>query len=109
MNSINFKDVLELLVSQNDFVDMKLTAFTNEFLEMTEKGNELDSKEIHFFLLYMQLCELTKELDEELYQYNMPLTTSPLTRDKTYRTKLLTKKDNQDELFQALHESYITG
>ncbi|MDZ5609925.1 hypothetical protein U2I54_23455 [Bacillus pseudomycoides] len=87
---------------------MKLTTSTNKFLEMTEKDNELDSKEIHFFLLYMQLCELTKELNEELYQYNMTLTTSPPTRDETYRTKLLTKKDNRDELFQALHESYIT-
>ncbi|MBY0594982.1 hypothetical protein [Bacillus bingmayongensis] len=87
---------------------MKLTAFTNKFLEMTEKDNELDSKEIHFFLLYMQLCELTKELNEELYQYNMTVTTSPLTIDEMCRTKLLTKKDNQDELFLALHESYIT-
>lgn len=56
----------------------------------------------------MQPCELTKELNEELYQYNMTLTTSPLTRDETYRAKLLTKKDNQDELFQVLHESCIT-
>ncbi|MCI0768024.1 hypothetical protein [Bacillus sp. TL12] len=87
---------------------MKLTKFTNKILEMTEKDYELDSKEIHVFLLYMQPCELTKELNEELYQYNMTLTTSLLTRDETYRTKLLTKKDNQDELFQVLHESYIT-
>ncbi|MBO1582752.1 hypothetical protein [Bacillus sp. XF8] len=87
---------------------MKLTTFTNKFLEMTEKDYELDSKEAHFFLLYMQFCELTTELNEEIHQYNMKLTTSPLTIDEMYRTKLLTKKDNQNELFQALHESYIT-
>nr|WP_240527467.1 hypothetical protein [Bacillus pseudomycoides] len=95
------------MVSQNDFVDMKLTTFTNKFLEMTETDNELDSKETHFFLLYMQLCELITELNEEMHQYNMTLTTSPLTRNESYRTKLLTKKDTQDELFQALNESYL--
>lgn len=108
MIGINFKDLMELLVSQNDFVDMKLTTFTNKFLEMAEKDNELDSKEAHFFLLYMQFCEFTSELSEEIHQYNMTLTTSPLTRDESYRTKLLIKKDTQNELFQALHESYIT-
>lgn len=108
MININFKDIMGLLVSQNDFIDRRLTTFTNKFLEMTEKDNELDSKEAYFFLLYMQFCELTTELNEEIHQYNMTLTTSPLTIDETYRTKLLTKKDNQDELFQALHESYIT-
>lgn len=95
------------MVSQNDFVDMKLTTFTNKFLEMTETDNELDSKETHFFLLHMQLCELTTELNEEMHQYNMTLTTSPLTRNESYRTKLLTKKDTKDELFQALNESYL--
>ncbi|MDM5152519.1 hypothetical protein QUF88_00305 [Bacillus sp. DX1.1] len=86
---------------------MKLTTFTNKFLEMTEKDNELDPKEAHFFLLYIQLCELTTELSEEIRQYNMTLTTSPLTRDVSYRTKLLIKKDTQHELFEALNESYL--
>ncbi|MEK4659724.1 hypothetical protein MHH71_27700 [Bacillus sp. FSL H8-0534] len=95
------------MVSKNDFVDMKLTTFTTKFLEMTEIDNELDSKETHFFLLYVQLWEPTTELNEEMHQYNMTLTTSPLTRNESYRTKQMNKKDTQDKLFQVLNESNL--
>ncbi|KFM95259.1 hypothetical protein DJ93_5640 [Bacillus clarus] len=63
MNLGKFNNSMSLHVSYNDVVDMRLTRFTN------------------FYVLYVQLCEVTTELIKEKRNYNMTLTESPLSID----------------------------
>ncbi|MGG2134611.1 hypothetical protein AB1284_25385 [Bacillus sp. S2(2024)] len=101
-----FNIIMSLHVSYNDFVDMRLTNFTNKFEELNTKDVEIDSNESSFYVLYMQLCEITMELIKETKQHNMTLIENPSSVDEENGKTLLIKKKAQQNLFNKLEESY---
>lgn len=61
-------------VSYSDYIDMKLTSYTDKFVELNYKTSQLNENESEFYVLFLQISEITTELIKEIAEYNMTLT-----------------------------------
>ncbi|HHP1052916.1 hypothetical protein [Bacillus cereus group sp. BfR-BA-01354] len=95
-------------VSYSDYIDMKLTSYTDKFVELNYKTNQLNENESQFYVLFMQISEITTELIKEITKYNMTLTSPFLSVDNRERNELINKKQNHEVLFNKLSVLYKT-
>ncbi len=93
-------------VSYSDYIDMKLTSYTDKFVELNYKTSQLNENESEFYVLFLQISEITTELIKEIAEYNMTLTSPFLSVDNRERNKLVNKKRDHEVLFNKLSILY---
>ncbi|PFY68517.1 hypothetical protein [Bacillus wiedmannii] len=103
-----FNCIMTSHVSYSDYIDMKLTSYTDKFVELNYKTNQLNENESQFYVLFMQISEITTELIKEITKYNMTLTSPFLSVDNRERNELINKKQNYEVLFNKLSVLYKT-
>lgn len=57
-----FNNIMTLHVSYSDYIDMKLTSYTEKFTELNYKESQLNENESQFYVLFLQISEITTEL-----------------------------------------------
>lgn len=92
-------------VSYSDYIDMKLTSYTDKFVELNYKTSQLNENESEFYVLFLQISEITTELIKEIAEYNMTLTSLSFLLT-TERNKLVNKKRDHEVLFNKLSILY---
>lgn len=97
---------MTLHVSYSDYIDMKLTSYTDKFVEFNYKTSQLNENESEFYVLFLQISEITTELIKEIAEYNMTLTSPFLSVDNRERNKLVNKKRGHEVLFNKLSILY---
>jgi hypothetical protein len=104
-----FNSIMTSHVSYSDYIDMKLTSYTDKFVELNYKTSQLNENESQFYVLFLQISEITTELIKEITKYNMTLTSSfPLSVDNRERNELVNKKRDHEILFNKLSVLYKT-
>jgi hypothetical protein len=104
-----FNSIMTSHVSYSDYIDMKLTSYTDKFVELNYKTNQLNENESQFYVLFMQISEITTELiKKEITKYNMTLTSPFLSVDNRERNELVNKKQDYEVLFNKLSILYKT-
>ncbi|WP_242242811.1 hypothetical protein [Bacillus cereus group sp. BfR-BA-01309] len=103
-----FNDIMTSHVSYSDYIDMKLTSYTDKFVELNFKENEMNENESQFYVLFLQISEITSELIKEITTYNMTLTSPFLSVDNQQKNELLKKKRDHKDLFNKLSVLYKT-
>ncbi|MED2688599.1 hypothetical protein [Bacillus toyonensis] len=101
-----FNKIMTLHVSYSDYIDMKLTNYTDKFVEFNYKTSQLNENESEFYVLFLQISEITTELIKEIAEYNMTLTSPFLSVDNRERKKLVNKKRDHEVLFNKLSILY---
>ncbi len=95
-------------VSYSDYIDMKLTSYTDKFVELNYKTSQLNENESQFYVLFLQISEITTELIKEITEYNMTLTSPFLSVDNRERNELVNNKQDHEVLFNKLSVLYKT-
>ncbi|BCC09419.1 hypothetical protein BCM0060_p2085 (plasmid) [Bacillus cereus] len=103
-----FNNIMTLHVSNSDYIDMKLTSYTDKFVELNYKRNQLNEDESQFYVLFLQISEITTELIKEITKYNMTLTPPFFSVDNRERNELVNKKRDHEVLFNKLSVLYKT-
>ncbi|PFN92839.1 hypothetical protein COJ67_01250 [Bacillus thuringiensis] len=103
-----FNDIMTSHVSYSDYIDMKLTSYTDKFVELNFKENEMNENESQFYVLFLQISEITSELIKEITTYNMTLRSPFLSVDNQQKNELLKKKRDHKDLFNKLSVLYKT-
>jgi len=101
-----FNKIMTLHVSYSDYIDMKLTSYTDKFVEFNYKTSQLNENESEFYVLFLQISEITTELIKEIAEYNMTLTSPFLSVDNRERNELVNKKRDHEVLFNKLSILY---
>ncbi|MDY0854283.1 hypothetical protein SPE26_23780 [Bacillus thuringiensis] len=101
-----FNKIMTTHVSYSDYIDMKLTSYTDKFVELNYKTSQLNENESEFYVLFLQISEITTELIKEIAEYNMTLTSPFHSVDNRERNKLVNKKRNHEVLFNKLSIVY---
>ena len=101
-----FNRFMALHVSYSDYIDMKLTSYTDKFVELNYKTSQLNENESEFYVLFLQISEITTELIKEIAEYNMTLTSPFHSVDNRERNKLVNKKRDHEVLFNKLSIVY---
>ncbi|CKF91961.1 Uncharacterised protein [Bacillus paranthracis] len=101
-----FNKIMTTHVSYSDYIDMKLTSYTDKFVELNYKTSQLNENESEFYVLFLQISEITTELIKEIAEYNMTLTSPFLSVDNRERNKLVNKKRDHEVLFNKLSILY---
>ncbi|MED2869097.1 hypothetical protein P4263_26310 [Bacillus thuringiensis] len=107
-NLAEFNSIMTSHVSYRDYIDMKLTSYTDKFVELNYKTSQLNENESQFYVLFLQISEITTELIKEITKYNMTLTSSFLSVDNKGRNELVNKKQDHEVLFNKLSVLYKT-
>ncbi|MDA1764082.1 hypothetical protein PDK32_28035 [Bacillus cereus] len=107
-NLAEFNSIMTSHVSYRDYIDMKLTSYTDKFVELNYKTSQLNENESQFYVLFLQISEITTELIKEITKYNMTLTSSFLSVDNKGRNELENKKQDHEVLFNKLSVLYKT-
>ncbi|WP_161520598.1 hypothetical protein [Bacillus cereus] len=107
-NLAEFNSIMTSHVSYRDYIDMKLTSYTDKFLELNYKTSQLNENESKFYVLFLQISEITTELIKEITKYNMTLTSPFLSVDNKGRNELVNKKQDHEVLFNKLSVLYKT-
>ncbi len=68
----------------------------------------MNENESQFYVLFMQISEITTELIKEITKYNMTLTSPFLSVDNRERNELINKNQNYEVLFNKLSVLYKT-
>lgn len=108
ISSSEFNRFMTLHVSYSDYIDMKLTSYTDKFVELNFKENQMNENESQFYMLFLQISEITSELIKEITTYNMKLTSPFLSVDNQQKNELLKKKRDHKDLFNKLRVLYKT-
>jgi hypothetical protein len=95
-------------VSYSDYIDMKLTSYTDKFVELNFREKQMNENESQFYVLFLQISEITTELIKEITKYNMTLTSPFLSVDNQQKNELLKKKRDHKDLFNKLSVLYKT-
>ncbi|MED1060438.1 hypothetical protein [Bacillus mycoides] len=103
-----FNRFMTLHVSYSDYIDMKLTSYTDKFVELNFKENQMNENESQFYVLFLQISEITTELIKEITKYNMTLTSPFLSVDNRERNELVNKKRDHEVIFNKLSVLYKT-
>ncbi|EJQ04783.1 hypothetical protein IE3_05248 [Bacillus cereus BAG3X2-1] len=103
-----FSSIMTSHVSYSDYIDMKLTSYTDKFVELNYKTSQLNENESQFYVLFLQISEITTELIKEITTYNMTLTSPFLSVDNRERNELVNKKRDHEVLFNKLSVLYKT-
>ncbi|MBE5107389.1 hypothetical protein IGI01_19540 [Bacillus thuringiensis] len=103
-----FNRLMTLHVSYSDYIDMKLTSYTEKFVELNFKENQMNENESQFYVLFLQISEITTELIKEITKYNMTLTSPFLSVDNQQKNELLKKKRDHKNMFNKLSVLYKT-
>jgi hypothetical protein len=103
-----FSSIMTSHVSYSDYIDMKLTSYTDKFVELNYKTSQLNENESQFYVLFLQISEITTELIKEINKYNMTLTAPFLSVDNRERNELVNKKRDHEVLFNKLSVLYKT-
>ncbi|GIX59486.1 hypothetical protein BPADB04_45160 [Bacillus paranthracis] len=101
-----FNKIMTTHVSYSDYIDMKLTSYTDKFVELNYKTSQLNENESEFYVLFLQISEITTELIKEIAEYNMTLTSPFHSVDNRERNKLVNKKRDHEVLFNKLSIVY---
>lgn len=101
-----FSSIMTSHVSYSDYIDMKLTSYTDKFVELNYKTSQLNENESQFYVLFLQISEITTELIKEINKYNMTLTSPFLSVDNRERKELVNKKRDHEVLFNKLSILY---
>lgn len=101
-----FNKIMTTHVSYSDYIDMKLTSYTDKFVELNYKTSQLNENESEFYVLFLQISEITTELIKEIAEYNMTLTSPFHSVDNRERNKLVNKKRGHEILFNKLSIVY---
>ncbi|HDR7767873.1 MULTISPECIES: hypothetical protein [Bacillus cereus group] len=101
-----FNKIMTTHVSYSDYIDMKLTSYTDKFVELSYKTSQLNENESEFYVLFLQISEITTELIKEIAEYNMTLTSPFHSVDNRERNKLVNKKRDHEVLFNKLSIVY---
>ncbi|HDR7737202.1 hypothetical protein [Bacillus thuringiensis] len=107
-NLAEFNSIMTSHVSYRDYIDMKLTSYTDKFVELNYKTSQLNENESQFYVLFLQISEITTELIKEITKYNMKLTSPFLSVDNKGRNELVNKKQDHEVLFNKLSVLYRT-
>ncbi|PFE90276.1 hypothetical protein CN325_27410 [Bacillus thuringiensis] len=107
-NLAEFNSIMTSHVSYRDYIDMKLTSYTDKFVELNYKTSQLNENESKFYVLFLQISEITTELIKEITKYNMTLTSPFLSVDNKGRNELVNKKQDHEVLFNKLSVLYKT-
>ncbi|MCU5490173.1 hypothetical protein OCA95_27695, partial [Bacillus cereus] len=107
-NLAEFNSIMTSHVSYRDYIDMKLTSYTDKFVELNYKTSQLNENESQFYVLFLQISEITTELIKEITKYNMTLTSPFLSVDNKGRNELVNKKQDYEVLFNKLSVLYKT-
>ncbi|MGR5961260.1 hypothetical protein ACT7DM_30500 [Bacillus cereus] len=107
-NLAEFNSIMTSHVSYRDYIDMKLTSYTDKFVELNYKTSQLNENESQFYVLFLQISEITTELIKEITKYNMKLTSPFLSVDNKGRKELVNKKQDHEVLFNKLSVLYKT-
>ncbi|GAB6721524.1 hypothetical protein bcgnr5411_40210 [Bacillus cereus] len=107
-NLAEFNSIMTSHVSYRDYIDMKLTSYTDKFVELNYKTSQLNENESQFYVLFLQISEITTELIKEITKYNMKLTSPFLSVDNKGRNELVNKKQDHEVLFNKLSVLYKT-
>ncbi|MFJ7482974.1 hypothetical protein ACIQX5_21120 [Bacillus thuringiensis] len=107
-NLAEFNSIMTSHVSYRDYIDMKLTSYTDKFVELNYKTSQLNENESQFYVLFLQISEITTELIKEITKYNMTLTSPFLSVDNKGRNELVNKKQDHEVLFNKLSVLYQT-
>ncbi|MED0924172.1 hypothetical protein P4T43_28465, partial [Bacillus paranthracis] len=70
------------------------------------KTSQLNENESEFYVLFLQISEITTELIKEIAEYNMTLTSPFLSVDNRERNKLVNNKRDHEVLFNKLSILY---
>ncbi|QWH97834.1 hypothetical protein [Bacillus mycoides] len=103
-----FSSIMTSHVSYSDYIDMKLTSYTDKFVELNYKTSQLNENESQFYVLFLQISEITTELIKEITKYNMTLISPFLSVDNRERNELVNKKRDHEVLFNKLSVLYKT-
>ncbi|MGH1282907.1 hypothetical protein [Bacillus basilensis] len=103
-----FNRFMALHVSYSDYIDMKLTSYTDKFVELNFREKQMNENESQFYVLFLQISEITTELIKEITKYNMTLTSPFLSVDNQQKNELLKKKQDHKNLFNKLSVLYKT-
>ncbi|PEC07286.1 hypothetical protein [Bacillus toyonensis] len=103
-----FNRFMALHVSYSDYIDMKLTSYTDKFVELNFREKQMNENESQFYVLFLQISEITTELIKEITKYNMTLTSPFLSVDNQQKNELLKKKQDHKDLFNKLSVLYKT-
>ncbi|EJR96930.1 hypothetical protein [Bacillus mycoides] len=103
-----FSSIMTSHVSYSDYIDMKLTSYSDKFVELNYKTSQLNENESQFYVLFLQISEITTELIKEITKYNMTLTSPFLSVDNRERNELVNKKRDHEVLFNKLSVLYKT-
>lgn len=57
---------MALHVSYSDYIDMKLTSYTDKFVELNFREKQMNENESQFYVLFLQISEITTELIKEI-------------------------------------------
>ncbi|MDZ4417126.1 hypothetical protein ORL59_26560 [Bacillus cereus] len=107
-NLAEFNSIMTSHVSYRDYIDMKLTRYTDKFVELNYKTSQLNENESQFYVLFLQISEITTESIKEITKYNMTLTSPFLSVDNNGRNELVNKKQDHEVLFNKLSVLYKT-
>ncbi|AKR12709.1 MULTISPECIES: hypothetical protein [Bacillus cereus group] len=107
-NLAEFNSIMTSHVSYRDYIDIKLTSYTDKFVELNYKTSQLNENESQFYVLFLQISEITTELIKEITKYNMTLTSPFLSVDNKGRNELVNKKQDHEVLFNKLSVLYKT-
>lgn len=107
-NLAEFNSIMTSHVSYRDYIDMKLISYTDKFVELNYKTSQLNENESQFYVLFLQISEITTELIKEITKYNMTLTSPFLSVDNKGRNELVNKKQDHEVLFNKLSVLYKT-
>ncbi|MFE7378275.1 hypothetical protein ACFU6E_27315 [Bacillus cereus] len=105
-NLAEFNSIMTSHVSYRDNIDMKLTSYTDKFVELNYKTSQLNENESQFYVLFLQISEITTELIKEITKYNMTLTSPFLSVNNKGRNELVNKKQDHEVLFNKLSVLY---
>lgn len=108
ISSSEFNRFMALHVSYSDYIDMKLTSYTDKFVELNFREKQMNENESQFYVLFLQISEITTELIKEITNYNMTLTSPFLSVDNQQKNELLKKKKDHKDLFNKLSVLYKT-
>ncbi|EJS63400.1 hypothetical protein [Bacillus cereus] len=103
-----FNSIMTSHVSYSDYIDMKLTSYTDKFVELNFREKQMNENESQFYVLFLQISEITTELIKEITKYNMTLTSPFLSVDNQQKNELLKKKQDHKDLFNKLSVLYKT-
>ncbi|KWU54484.1 hypothetical protein AWW70_03375 [Bacillus mycoides] len=103
-----FSSIMTSHVSYSDYIDMKLTSYTDKFVELNYKTSQLNENESQFYVLFLQISEITTELIKEITKYNMTLTSLFLSVNNREKNELVNKKRDHEVLFNKLSVLYKT-